>query len=188
MKASINQAMTLKHLLMVGLTLMLCACGSTKPGPPPALTPFPAAKNDLPDSKIIPAVDAFVKAQSGPPNTRFDYTRVDLNNDGLRDALILFKSPHNYWCSWSGCMMLVLKSGKKDFHPASDITAVRGPIIISETRTNGWKDIILRTSDGHKPARTVILKHDGRAYPGNPATAQTVLGDFGSLPGTRAFP
>ena len=69
---------------------------------------YPAGKKvNPPDSVLIDAVTKFVAAQGAPPNSEYDFSRVDLNRDGLYEGIVLFKLPHTYWCGWDGCGMVI---------------------------------------------------------------------------------
>ncbi len=163
-----------KHILTIATAtiLTLTACGNgtyNKSG----LTPLPDTI-DLKDEKLVEAVTNYVQEQGAPPNSVYDFVRVDLNNDGNRDGIVLFKLPHSYWCGWGGCGMLVLKAGQESFATLSTISNVRGPIYVSDETNQGWRDIIIRISGERVKDKNVILKHNGTGYPETPLLAPTL--------------
>lgn len=181
--------MNLKIVLSLSLALFLSACSSSGKSIKTAqLTPMPLPVTEPSDSQLMAFVKSYVEEQQGPANSRFDYTRVDLNGDRRRDALILFKGPHTYWCGWTGCMMIVLKAENETFSLLSELTSVRGPLIVSNLTTNGWKDLVIRVSGTNLPDRNVVMKFDGRSYPSNPAGQTTITARLSNIPGTRIFP
>ena len=179
--------MILKKLTPFVLVLLLCACGSSG-HISSHLTPTPEIIQDPSDALIIPFVEAYVKNRNGPPNTRFDYARKDLNGDGLREAFIMFKGPYNYWCGWTGCEMIILKGRHESFELLTEVNAVRGPMIISDLRTKGWKDLVIRISGANMPDRNVVMRFDGKAYPSSPEGQTSIRASLGQIPGVRIFP
>ena len=99
---------------------------------------------------------------------------IDLNGDNIKDALTVFNGPNS--CNDSGCTMLVHQGvGDNKFKFVSETTSIKSPITISETRSNGFRDVVVPVgSDGD--SKYVALKFDGKAYPDNPST-QTVIKD-----------
>lgn len=174
-------------LTSVVVCILLCACAGGS-GKNTGLTPLPSVSSGPPDSALAPWISGYIAQTGGPANTQYDYTRIDMNADGRRDALILFKAPYTTWCGWTGCMMLILKAQGDTFELVSEIEGVRGPLIVTKYKTNGWSDLGLRVSGAQMPDRTVILRFDGRGYPGNPAGQASVSAALSDIPGVRVFP
>lgn len=164
--------------LILSFCLLVSACGgaTTNTG----LTPLPDNR-DLKDDVLFEAITNFLSVRDAPPNSSYDYVRVDLNGDGKRDGLVLFKLPHTYWCGWDGCGMAVFKAGDKKFTPMSVVNSVRGPIYVRATGTKGWRDIIIRTSGANMPDKNVVMMFDGRTYPNSPLLAPTLRQPLSSL-------
>jgi putative lipoprotein len=97
---------------------------------------------------------------------------VDLNGDGQKDALILLQSP--YWCGSGGCTMLVFKGTKSGYKFVSRSTLIRGPVLVSTSKTRGWRELVVEVSGGGAPSKRVALKFDGRKYPLNPSTKRAL--------------
>jgi uncharacterized protein len=134
------------------------------------------------------AIASYIKQRGVTPDAshRFFADTIDLNGDGVLDALVVFSS--SYWCGTGGCTMLVFK-GKTDktFQLVSESSLVRPPVTVSETKTKGWRDLIIQVSGGGAPAKTVALKFDGKKYPLNPSD-QPGLPDKPPVKGTVLFP
>lgn len=137
------------------------------------LTPFPDKKGPS-DEKLTEAVADYIQQKGVPANSDYDFARVDLNNDGWRDGIVLFKLPHTYWCGWDGCGMLVLRAKKESFTPISTISNVRGPIYVSSETNNGWRDIIIRISGARMADKNVKLTFNNGQYPQSPLLAPTL--------------
>ncbi len=147
-----------------------------------------AAPQDPSDSRLRASIQSYLADQKGPANSQYEYTRMDLNGDGLRDALVLFNLPHSYWCGWSGCTMAVFEAGDNSFRVVSETSRIRGPLVIGSTETNGWQDIGVRISGTDMADRNVLLKFNGFGYPDNPLNEDSLPYDLASLGGTRIFP
>lgn len=128
-------------------------------------------QSDLKDEKLFEAVTSFLQKRGAPAHSDYDFARVDLNHDGKRDGIVLFKLPHTYWCGWDGCGMLVLNAGAKEFTPISLIGNVRGPIYVSNQSQNGWRDIIIRISGARMRDKNIVLHFNGSGYPQSPLLA-----------------
>lgn len=155
-----------------------------------AYTPPPLFENpvDPSDTKLHNSVQAYLAAAQGPKNSQYEYSRVDLNGDGLREGVVLFNLPHSYWCGWSGCTMAIFEAGDDNFTLLSETARIRGPIVIGDSRTNGWGDIGVRMTGTDRRDYNILLKYDGTAYPYSPERASTMPYDLASLGGTRLFP
>lgn len=136
------------------------------------------------DEYVKIAMDQFLAETNAPPFSQYHFRRIDLNNDGRREALVVFTNPYGYWCGVYGCTMLVMEAGNKSFQLVNAISPVREPIQISELRTNGWQDIIINVSGRWTETKDVALQFDGRNYPVNPDSLPPVLEYAGA---TRLF-
>lgn len=168
-----------KILPLLLLCLFLSACGGST-SQNSGLTPLPQS-TDLKDEVLFEAIANFLAVRDAPPNSSYDFVRVDLDGDGKREGLVLFKLPHTYWCGWDGCGMAVFKAGAKKFTPMSVINSVRGPVYVRSTGTNGWRDIIIRTSGANMPDKNVVMMFDGRTYPNSPLLSPTLQVPLSSL-------
>ena len=91
---------------------------------------------------------------------------VDLREDGKNEALVYLSSRN--WCGTAGCTLLVLHSDGASYKLVTKLPAVRLPILLLFTKSNGWHDlsVIARTS-GTEPLYQAVLTFDGKSYPDN---------------------
>lgn len=143
---------------------------------------------DPSDAKLQAAITRFLEDRKGPANSQYEYTRANLNGDGLREAVVIFNLPHSYWCGWSGCTMAVFQAGDNTFQLTSETTRIRGPIQIADTSTDGWRDIGIRLSGTSHYDRNVLLQYNGVGYPENPMDAAEAPFDLAQLGGLRVLP
>ncbi|HEY8191545.1 MAG TPA: hypothetical protein VIG74_03905, partial [Alphaproteobacteria bacterium] len=183
-----------KYFLPLFTSLALSACGTTAPPSTAMLNPLLPMPDNLtptdPGNDIfMNALEDYVHAKKGPPNTQYEFTRLDLDGDGLREGIAIMKSPHQYWCNFDGCQMAVFRANDGSFSLVSEIAPVRGPIIVSEARNNGWRDLIVRVSGQWGwDAKDVAMCFDGRTYPPTPAFQPKIVLASNAIEGLRIFP
>ncbi len=154
------------------------------------LTPLPdeLLPQDPEDHVLNAAVQEYLKLADAPLCSSYDFTRVDLDGDNRRDALVMMKGPHNYWCNMGGCSLIVFKAANDHFEWSSQISPVRGPLYVSDETSEGWKNLIIRvTGMPDAKAKSVAMQFDGRRYPQNPLTQPPIeisRSDYGQ----RLFP
>lgn len=155
-------------VLTLSLGLLLAGCGTD----PMRNGGLPTTSNELRepgDEMIDVAIQDYLKANKGPLYSKYDYTRVDLDGDGRRDVLVMFSGPHSYWCDLNGCSLAVFKASNDGFSMVSESFPVRGPLYVAETKTEGWKNLIIHVSgQAYADAKNVAMQFDGMTYPRNP--------------------
>lgn len=132
-------------------------------------TPLSFEPVDPDDTVLLMAVRRFLEQTGAPVASRFEYARIDLNDDGRRDALVLFQTPYGFWCATHGCTMLILRAHDDDFSIINSVQPVREPLYVSNLKTNGWKDMVTRVAGRSFESKDVALKFNGQTYPSNPA-------------------
>jgi len=70
---------------------------------------------------------------------RYSAAFADLRDDGTRDALVYVTG--GAWCGTGGCMLLVLVPEGASYRVIARIPALRLPIRILKSKSNGWHDI-----------------------------------------------
>jgi hypothetical protein len=90
---------------------------------------------------------------------RFQFYRVDLNDDGNEEIFIRFMGP--YFCGSGGCTFLLLDNYGEVI---TRFTVTRAPIFIEPTKVNGWSLLLVRDSGVFKE-----LTYENGSYPGNPS-------------------
>ncbi len=93
----------------------------------------------------------------------YDVAYQDLDNDRLEDALVILKGPD--WCGLSGCPLLIFRgTSENSFLFLSRTERVRQPVLLSDSRTNGWRDLVIGTTLKGRP-EDVLLNYDLDGYP-----------------------
>ena len=155
-------------LSLLVITLSACAGSKNKEiQQDTRLTPIPATKavNDPSNSIFMNAIANYVAAKKAPNNSRYEFTRIDLNGDGRREGIVLMKSPHKYWCEEYGCYMAVFEAHNSGFTLLSEITPVPGRM----QAVNATQPCVLvdyaHTPDGLEKALTAARDHfDGQLW------------------------
>jgi hypothetical protein len=122
-----------------------------------------------PDQALTAALQAYA-AKTGDDLKTFEPRQtalVDLNGDGIKDALVLLQGP--FWYGTGGCTLLIFKGVKDGFKFVSSSSLIREPLLVSNARTRGWRDLVVDVSGGGLPAKKVALKFNGREYSPNPS-------------------
>ncbi len=180
-----------KRLLFSALAILaLPACSGTEGAQSLAYDAPPMFQNrvDPSDATLRQTIASYLSGGAGPANSQYQYSRVDLNGDGLREGLVLFNLPHSHWCGWNGCKMAIFEAGDNRFSLLSETDRIRGPIVVGDSKTNGWGDIGVRMTGMDRHDYNVLLKYDGAGYPYDPADLASVSYELAALGGTRLFP
>jgi hypothetical protein len=102
------------------------------------------------------------------PDPRYAVAYVDLNGDGVDEAIVYFQSRGT--CGSGGCRLFVLASRGRLWRRVSGHTITNLPIRLLPTRHYGWRDISVRVRGGGiRQAYDAALPFDGRTYPLNPS-------------------
>lgn len=152
--------MKTQFLLIPILSVFVGACSSNLPvKSSTAMQEIEVSPKNNP--ALIRAINTYTNAQ-----TDFDVALFDLNQDGLKDAVVLLKSSN--WCGSGGCTMIVFKAISNDqFQPHSKLTVTDRPIYALSSQTQGWHDLSVYT----RGTGQVLLKFNGVSYPSNPSLA-----------------
>lgn len=167
---------------------MLAGCGSGDRDIDTGMSDFPAQGSGPGEAALRLKIRDYIARQKGPANSKYEYTMTDLNGDGRREGIVLFTLPYGYWCDWGGCTMAIFAANPDSFVLMSEITHVRGPIVVARRVTNGWRDIVLRVSGTNMPDRTVLVSYGADGYPSNPMGERELAMSIGDIEGERVFP
>ena len=127
--------------------------------------------------QLMQAVEVYVAPVGSPSeDVRLRTEWADLNGDGAQDALVYIESES--WCGSGGCTVVVFEaitdSGEiaelGAFRPAAEISLMHGPVVVAETQTEGWADLIVQGETGG----TMRLVFDGETYPMSPSDGVAV--------------
>lgn len=104
---------------------------------------------------------------------------VDLDADRIPEWIVHLAGPSV--CGTGGCDTLVFKEVGKQLELITRITLTRPPIVVADTESEGWRDIVVHVSGGGiLPGRDVRLRHDGTTYTANPTVppAEPLAGEM----------
>ena len=120
------------------------------------------------DMKLEKAIKKEFDISSNEENIRYYYNKVDLNEDGIPEVFAFLVGP--FVCGTGGCSAAIFIEEDGEYKTLSRFSLVRNPVIISNSKTNGYKDIIMYVAGGGIESFFAELKYDGPTYPLNPST------------------
>jgi hypothetical protein len=115
------------------------------------------------NAAINAAVRTWAKAGSVPS---FTYALVDLNDDGILDAVVLMNDPR--YCGSGGCTLVLLAGTSTGFKVVSPSTITREPISMLSAKRCKWHTLAVHVVGGGGLPAVTLLRYDGHRYPGNP--------------------
>jgi putative lipoprotein len=115
-------------------------------------------------------LQAYLHTASGASDktTRYQAAFVDLNGDGIPEAIVYFTG--GAWCGSGGCTTLVLTRSGSSYRVISKIPITRPPIRVLKTVSNGWRGLSVWVQGGGiQPGYEAELRFNGKSYPANPS-------------------
>lgn len=165
--------MKIHFFLCTLLSGLVVGCSSTAPIENTETTPPPISKTNLAgDETMLHALKqaVYLSLQEQP---LYQYAFYDLNQDGIQDAVVMLKGAN--WCGSGGCTVLVFQGmSREKFQPHSKMTVTDVPIVVLNSKTQGWSDLSVYS----RGSGQVILKFNGRSYPGNPSLEPKYTGNL----------
>jgi hypothetical protein len=98
---------------------------------------------------------------------RYAWSRVDLSGDGTPEVVATVVGP--FVCGTGGCPLLIFQERKGSLVPITTMSLFKEPLIVSERRSNGWRNLISRVRLDAARSTYAVLAFDGRSYPTNPS-------------------
>ena len=129
--------------------------------------------------QLMQAVEAYVTPVGAPSeDVRLRTEWADLNGDGVQDALVYIEAES--WCGSGGCTVIVFEAITDSvevaelgaFRPAAEISLMHGPVVVADTQTEGWADLLVQGDAGSM----VRLAFTGETYPMSPSDGIAVAG------------
>jgi hypothetical protein len=102
-----------------------------------------------------------------PASYEFAFALVDLNGDGIPDAIVLFNGPQD--CGSGGCSLEILRGTEQGFQFISKSTISREPIQILTEKRFGWRSFTVSVRGGGSKPCTALMRFNGQKYPLNPS-------------------
>jgi hypothetical protein len=144
----------------------------------PERKPLPALETAM--RQAVPDYVNYIKTNPQSP-ARYYYNLVDLNGDGKPEAIVYPLG--SYFCGTGGCTLMIFQPINKTYKLIGKIPLSHSPIIVTEQKTTGWKDLIRPTAGGGLPLNYSYLRYrqgkytEGTEVPQNTAVkGQAVLG------------
>ena len=110
--------------------------------------------------------DAVRKYSHEAATPRFEYALVDLNGDGIPDAIVRLTARD--WCGSGGCTMLILRGGEQGYTFVAKATFTQKPIKVSPEVLHGWHTLLVPVRGGGVQQGFALMRFSGREYPRNP--------------------
>lgn len=127
------------------------------------------------DEKLEQAFADIYKLEQGKDEISYYYNKIDLNGDESQEVFVLLVG--RIVCGSGGCSALLFEAENGEYNLVSRFSLVNNPIIISNTTTNGWKDIIIPVAGGGIKSFFAQMKFDGDSYPLNPSLQSEIKAD-----------
>jgi len=102
-----------------------------------------------------------------PSSYEFDFALVDLNDDGIPDAIVLFRGHEN--CGSGGCPLEIFRGIGRGFEFVSGSTISREPIQVLSEKRFGWHSFTVLVSGGGSKPCNALMQFNGQKYPLNPS-------------------
>ena len=114
-----------------------------------------------------PEIDAALAAHfKGLVPSSYKYAIVDLNGDGIPDAVVLVTDLR--YCGSGGCTLVILRGTGHAFSYVSGSTISRAPIRVLPNSHTGWRSLSVTVGGGGVAMGEVLMRFDGARYPLNP--------------------
>ncbi|GAA0742432.1 hypothetical protein [Clostridium oceanicum] len=119
------------------------------------------------DIKLEKALIKEFDLQGNEDKVKYYYNKVDLNGDGKKEIFAYLVGP--FVCGSGGCSAAIFEEKLGEYKLLSRFSLVNNPVIISNNKTKGYKDIIMNVSGGGVESFFALLKYNGTKYPSNPS-------------------
>jgi hypothetical protein len=142
------------------------------------------------DPDVPPAVESALQKLLGDHQGPVHYfsATADLDGDAEPEWIVYLVGPTV--CGTGGCNTLVFTEDDGVLRMVTRISVTRTPIVVADTATRGWRDLIVHVAGGGRlPGYDVRLRYDGSAYPTNPTVkpAEPVRGRTAGMVVIPAF-
>ncbi|WP_079478794.1 hypothetical protein [Halobacillus salinus] len=124
------------------------------------------------NEQLEKAVEEAFDFKLAEENVRLSYYFVDLNDDGVDEVFVYLEGP--FFCGTGGCSGAVFRQENGEYVPLTRFSLVRRPVIVSEEKTNGYRDLIFYVAGGGIEDFFARLRFDGTTYPSNPSIQSKV--------------
>lgn len=102
--------------------------------------------------------------QEAAKKIRYYYNYVDLDEDGVNEIIAEVVGVGSKSNEEDEDNVVIYKDINGALEEVDDFKLRTNPIIISDEKTNGWRNIIIESSDGGSEKKYAVLKYDGDDY------------------------
>lgn len=102
--------------------------------------------------------------QEAAKKIRYYYNYVDLDEDGVNEIIAEVVGVGSKSNEEDEDNVVIYKDINGALKEVDDFKLRTNPIIISDEKTNGWRNIIIESSDGGSEKKYAVLKYDGDDY------------------------
>lgn len=115
------------------------------------------------DDNVKFAINEYMKFDDEAKKaTRYYYNTVDLNGDGANEIIAVLVGTET--SGTGGSTALILEQGEASWLVKQKLTLVNPPIIVSENKTNDYRDLIVYRSGGGADEAYVALTYEDGEY------------------------
>lgn len=142
--------------------------------PTRTVTPVYADQRDNPALaqailRELPGYPCADLTQTDEETVRYFYTFEDLNDDGNDEAIAYLVG--SYTCGTGGCTAMIFDVNGGEYTLNSRMTLVQTPIVVADTKTSGWRDLVIPVAGGGAAAGDRVVQWTGQSYAANPSMA-----------------
>lgn len=120
--------------------------------------------SNVEDKELEELIKDTIKYRPEYGEVRYLYNKIDLNDDGKEETIVYLIG--GYVSGSGGTTVLLLDENMK---LKQEFTLMNNPILISNEKTKGFKNIIVPVYGGGEKFHFAELKYDGESYPSNPS-------------------
>lgn len=124
------------------------------------------------DKKLEKAIMDSLGLEEYKDDIRYYYNRIDINDDNKPEVFVYLTGIPV--CGTGGCTAAIFSEDEDRYRLLSKFTLVNNPIIITDNRTNGYRDIVMDVYGGGINRIYATMKYDGNSYPSNPSVEPRV--------------
>lgn len=130
----------------------------------------PAAAQPSRDAELHAFLqERFAEDRAAFPGTRYVHGWADLNDDGRPEALVYLISGN--YCGSGGCRLFLYTPEQGSWYQKGALTVTNPPVMVLNTRSNGWRDLAVRVSGGGARLHMALVPHGEWTYAPNPSVA-----------------